>query len=54
LAESLALEKQAEEELLRRRDAAAVALSAAQTATDARSAYATMPRSSPVALQVEG
>jgi len=54
LAEALALEKQAEEAMLRRRDAAAVALADAQTATDARAAYATVPRSSPTALQVEG
>jgi hypothetical protein len=54
LAESLALEKQAEEAMLRRRDAAAVALVATQAATDARAAYATVPRSSPAALQVEG
>jgi len=54
LAESLTLEKQAEEAMVHRRDAAAVSLTAAQTATDARSAYATLPRSSPAALQVEG
>jgi hypothetical protein len=54
LAEALALEQQAEEAMLRRRDAAAVALAAAQSATDARSAYEAMPYSSPAALQVEG
>ncbi len=54
LAEALALEKKAEEAMLCRRDAAALALSAAQTGADARSAYAAMPLTPSAALQVEG
>src|SRR4051794_16812336 len=40
LSETLALEQQAETAMLRRRDAAALALTAVQTAADARAAYA--------------
>src|SRR6186713_87655 len=40
LAEALLLEKQAEEAMLRRRDAAALELAAVHTGADARSAYA--------------
>jgi hypothetical protein len=54
LVEALTLEKQAEEAMLRRRDAAVVALSAAQSATDARTAYAVTPLKPTAALQVEG
>jgi len=54
LAEALTLEKQAEEAMLRRRDMVAKALSAAQSATDARAAYSAMPLGAPAALQVEG
>ena len=54
LVEALALERQAEEAMLCRRDAAAIALSAVQTGTDARSAYVAMPVASSTALQVEG
>jgi hypothetical protein len=53
LVEAMKLEQQAEEAMLRRRDVAAAALTAAQSATDARSAYAAT-FSSPAALQVEG
>lgn len=56
LAAAMALEKQGEAMLLRRRDAAATELSAAQSAADARSAYAVSPgrTSVPSALQYEG
>ena len=54
LAETLQLEQQAESKMLRRRDAAAAALSAVQTASDARAAYATIPAAGINSLQVEG
>jgi hypothetical protein len=56
LAEAMSLEKQGEAVMLRRRDAAAAELSAAQSAADARSAYAGGPVQASVssALQYEG
>ena len=54
LAEALRLEKQAEEAMLRRRDAAAVELAVVHTGSDARSAYAAAPMMRSAALHEEG
>jgi hypothetical protein len=54
LAEAMALEKRAETAMLRRRDAAAAALNAVQTASDARIAYASSPAMPTNSVQVEG
>lgn len=54
IAEAMELEKQAEAAMLARRDAAATVLAAAQTAADARFAYAPLATTSPARLHVEG
>jgi len=54
LAETLELEKRAETEMTRRRDAAAAALNELQSASDAQSAYARPAAVFPASLQVEG
>lgn len=54
LAEAMQLERQAEAAMIDRRDAAAAALSSAQVAADARSAYGAGSMSSPTSLHVEG
>lgn len=54
LGQLIELEKQAEAAMLRRRDAAATLLAGAQTAAEARSAYAPRAMVEPVTLQVEG
>jgi hypothetical protein len=53
LAKAMELEKRAEAAMVDRRDAAAVALAAIQSGTDAKAAYGAMPLSS-ASLQVEG
>jgi hypothetical protein len=56
LAQAVTLEQQGEAVMVRRREAVAVELSAAQSAADARSAYAPQPArtTAPSALQFEG
>lgn len=54
LAEAMQLEEQAEETMTMRRESAAAALTGMQTASDARSAYASMPSSMLASLTVEG
>jgi hypothetical protein len=54
LAEALALEQQAEQAMVEKRDAAGATLAAVQTAADARFAYASNPIPSVATLQVEG
>jgi hypothetical protein len=54
LAEAMDLARQGEAAMLLRRDAAAAAISAAQTAADARSAYATQPAMSLTTLRAYG
>jgi hypothetical protein len=54
LSRALALEQQAETAMLMRRDAAATALSAVQTAGDARAAYAAMPAAPASSIHVQG
>src|SRR5262245_43311741 len=54
LSKALALEQQAETAMLERRDAAATALSAVQTAGDARAAYAAMPTTPASSIRVQG
>ena len=54
LAESMALEQQAETAMRGRRDAAAATLAAVQTASDARAAYAAIPSPALTSLHVEG
>jgi FlgN protein. len=54
LAETMELEKQGEAAMVLRRDFAAASLAAAQTAADARTAYASTPVSRSTSLQVEG
>jgi FlgN protein len=54
LAEALGLEQQAETAMLHRRDHAASALAALQTASDARTAYAPLPATSINNVHAEG
>jgi hypothetical protein len=54
LAKALALEQEAETAMLNRRDAAAAALTAVQTAADARQAYAPVPTAPLTSVHVEG
>ena len=54
LAEAIELEKQGEAAMVRRRDATAAVLASAQTASEARSAYASGTDIGPLNLQVEG
>ena len=54
IARSLELETRAEAAMHARRNAAGLALSALQTATDARSAYAPMPTAALAGLQGRG
>jgi len=54
LTEALGLEQQAETAMLHRRDGAASALAALQTASDARIAYAAIPATSTSSVHAEG
>ena len=54
LAEAMSLEQQAEAAMLVRRNATAEALSAAQSASDARAAYSAFPQAPLANLQMEG
>jgi hypothetical protein len=54
LAEAMQLEQRAEAGMLVRRDSAAAALVTAQTAADARFAYAKLPEMPLTSLQIEG
>src|SRR5262245_28607366 len=54
LATAIEMEQQAEQAMVARRDHAAAALAAAQTAADARAAYATPALTAPSNVHVEG